>query len=119
MHKEMTEHEIHNFALNFVNLINDKNNEIGNLRRDNERLRAAMTQLIEPGRRLTEEEVRNGQQPVYAFSTYGTGRVIGWVVPLKDGSGVISSTKGVYRYSDYGRTWYALSARLETGGREE
>lgn len=118
MPKEMTELEICNFALDFTNLINAKNSEIGRLTSENSRLRAAVMQLSEPGRRLTEEEVRVAERPIYAYSLCGLGRAIGWVVPLRDRMGVISNTKGTYRYSNYGRTWYALSARPE-GGQED
>lgn len=123
MSKEMTEHEIMNFAYDFVNLINAKNHEISNARSENQRLRAAIAQLSEPGRRLTEKEIREGQLPVYAYhlntpSLQKSG-AIGWVVSLKDGTGVIGSSKGVYRYNDYGRTWYALSARPEHEGRQD
>jgi hypothetical protein len=114
MSKEISEIEIKNFALDFVNLINSKNNEISQLKGENIRLRAAITQLSEPDRRLTEKEVREGERPVYAFHlnrvSFQTSGTIGWVVPLRDGIGVINNRKGVYHYSDYGRTWYALSA---------
>ncbi|HBC94349.1 MAG TPA: hypothetical protein DCZ10_15980 [Pelotomaculum sp.] len=107
----MTELEINNFAYNFINLINAKNNKIRHLKSEVTRLRAVVTQQTEPGRRLTEEEVREGKQPVYAY--HMAQKTIGWVIPLSNLIGVISNKKGVYKYSDYGKTWYALSARPE------
>lgn len=105
----MTETEIQNFALNFSNLIRNKNNEIAELKSENSRLRATVKKLAEPGRKLTEKEVREGNMPVYCLHMK---RKLGfWAVPIKDRTGVISNTKGVYQYSDYGKTWCALSAQ--------
>lgn len=109
---DMTELEIMNFAHNFNNLIQAKNNEISYLKSENSRLKAAVRQLAEPGKRLTVEEIQEGNRPVYCFHMK-TGKSSFWGIPLKDMMGVISNTKGVYRYSDYGKTWYALSAQPE------
>ncbi|OPY64103.1 MAG: hypothetical protein A4E56_00157 [Pelotomaculum sp. PtaU1.Bin065] len=104
----MTELEIVNFALDFNNLIQQKNNEIAALKSENIRLKAIVRQLEESSRILTEEEIREGERPVYCFHTK-QGNAGFWGVPLRDRMGVISSTKGIYRYINYGKTWYALS----------
>lgn len=56
----MAELEIRNFARNFLNLINNKNSEISSLKSENSRLKPAVKQLEEPGKRLTVEGVLEG-----------------------------------------------------------
>jgi hypothetical protein len=108
----LTELEITNFAHNFINLINDKNREISVLKRENARLKATVSQLTEPGRRLTKDEVREGNQPVFCFHIKKDKDGF-WGIPLSSYRGVISNRKGIYLYDNYNKTWYAFSRQPE------
>lgn len=111
----MTEIEIENFALNFTNLISNKNAEIGKLTTENKRLKAELNERLSHGGRLHMDDIRLAKRAVYCFhikpiSSRDNGF---WAVPLDDRSGVIGPNKGVLRYENYGKTWYAMPEKPE------
>lgn len=110
--KDMTELEIDNFALNFRNLIDQKNEEISNLKSDNRIMENELIQLRKPGKLLSETEIRQGMRPVFVRHIPHNERFHDfYAVPLEDGTGVIGPTKGVYRYENYLKTWEAFSEK--------
>lgn len=110
--KDMTELEIDNFALNFKNLIDQKNEEISNLKSDNQIMKNEIIQLRKPGKILSKEEIMFAKHPVYVQQIPYNARLQNfYAVPLEDGTGVIGPTKGVYRYENYLKTWEAFSEK--------
>jgi hypothetical protein len=113
----MTELEIINFAHAFCNLINNKNREIGCLKEQNKKLQAVVNELLVPGKRLSEKDIRNAKQPVFCFHVHPfNSKDCGfWGVPLDDNTGVITNRIGVMRYENYEKTWYAMTSEMIGG----
>ena len=102
--KNMTENDIINFAFNFRNLINDKNNKINELKAEvrqlQEQLKAVNAELLEP------DEIINRKRPVWV-KTSNNGDF--YALPISNG--VISAKMGRYDIRKYRITWVAYSDR--------
>lgn len=116
MMEDMTELEIDNFALNFTNLIRQKNGEICDLKVKNQIMKNELIQLRRPGKLLSIEEVRQAERPVFVRHIPHDERFHDfYAVPMQDGTGVVGPTKGVYRYDNYLKTWEAFSEKPVEG----
>lgn len=117
---DMSELEIMNFALNFNNLINQKDGEIAELSNKNEILKATVSQLLKPGKRLSVEEIKSAKRPVFCRA-FNLPKKLSefYALPCEDKSGVISPRKGIYRYEDYLKTWEAFSEKPIEDGPEK
>ncbi len=86
--EDMTKDEIDNFALNFCNLLKEKNSEIFELKAKTQRLNNELLQFRKPGKRLTVEEIREAQRPVFAQHIPCDERLPDfYAVPLRDNVG--------------------------------
>lgn len=122
MRSQMTEIEIMNFALDFNNLIGNKNGEIGRLKAENKRLAALVSSLSKSTStaKLTADDVRYAARGVWIESLNSKYKSHGqYAIPLNDGSGVLTGEKHIFRYEHYGKTWVAFAEMPQPTGEGE
>lgn len=103
---EMTETEITNFALNFNNLINQKNRTIAELQMQVKELSNQLRAKAPV--KLSKEEIRQIDCPVWVVP--GNRHQNGfYALPIT--GGVISNKGGRYTLDNYDKTWVAYSTK--------
>ncbi len=102
---EMTEFEIANFAHDFINLINKKNNEIGNLNKEISILTEQLKSLNPT--KMTYEEVAKSTRPVWVVKINYKDEF--YALPILNG--VINDKNGKLHMDNYEKTWIAYSDR--------
>lgn len=103
---ELTEFEINNFAYSFINLIKDKNGEIGDLKKEIRELKGQLNSLLSISK-LTADDVLRTERPVWVV-TKNTKRGFYALPTMK---GVIDNRNGKYNIFYYEKTWIAFSEK--------
>lgn len=103
---DMTEQEILNFSYDFINLINEKNNEIWRLKEIIKTLEEQLESI--KTRRLAYEEVIYWKRPVWVQTKHKNGF---YAIPVT--GGVKTGKGGIYGFCNYGITWIAYSEKPE------